>query len=244
MNEVLLYYPLIEEDTTKGWNKDTIEYLSNNRSKVYDMIRKSMKGHYGNKYDIDDIFGDLVEYMYRAEDYSLERATNHFSSASVIPIEGYINKSVENCVKRYFQKYARYEGQIKRELPYSTEDGKELNILDTVPDNGASEKIDEIVYDIEDVCKSSESYRYVYGVDIYMLWFIRLLLENKESDIFNHVTSLLDCEIHKINKKDSGYLMSSFAKAINTAGTQKSIGVIKQYVYSADKVEEVVKQFI
>ena len=245
--EVLVYCPFLEEESTEGWDKETIEYIQNNRQKVMRAIygiARSMGRRRLQTTDIEDIYSQLLLYMYKTEDYDVLKATSGCGDGRVLSLEGYINSCIKYCILRHIQEEGK---EIRRRARNKVEDGRELELLDTVPDEEANELFDEILIDLKEYCDMCEHSRYKYGPDIFLVWYVRLLTLGKREGLYEKVLEVLGIDrgelikVEELSRKDG--LMAGFAKAITTAGIDASINIIEDYVYSAARIREVIEQY-
>ncbi len=250
--EVLVYCPPMEEgnEDVTGWDKETIEYVSSHKSKVYAQIRgiaKSLRKHNLQSTDVEDIYSDILMYLYNCDDYNLTKAIERSRTNNMVSLEGYLNTCIRCCVVRHCTSMYKEEKEQVREN-YKDDDGKELSIFDSIADSKSTEHIDEVMYDLESLCKSYETLRYKYGPDIYLVWYIRLLTISQHKDeLFKDILNVLGISkkelsnIERLAAEDE--LMTTLAKAINIIGVTKSIDIIKPYVFSANKIEEAISSF-
>lgn len=246
--EFLVYSPLLEEgsDNQVGWDKSTVDFIIKNRSKVYRQIKGIAKKYRRDvqQADVEDMYMDILQYIYHASDYDINKAYENSGDNSVLSLEGYLNVCINLCVLRFcvslneIDKYVVHDRVLK--------DGEfEFSLLDNATDKDSLERIEQVMYDLDELCKSTEPFRYKYGVDIYMVWFIRLLsLGESDSKSYQSVLSLLgvskkDLSIIKKASSDDEDIMSSFARAISIIGVDRAIPIIRKYVYCADKIEAV-----
>lgn len=244
-----VYTALKEEETTEGWNKTTVDYVIENEKRVRSIIRGSLRKRLGyiNSSDVDEIYSDICIYFFRVDDYNISKATRIEVNGKeeILPIEGYIFKSIDFCVKRFIHnKYSRESSLVSSEVKRS--DGDIVDLLNTVIDNKTDLELENIMVDLNQHCKHCESMRYKYGIDIFQVWFIGLLTINKKLDSSCYDTIM---NILGINKKDLRNIgiksheddtLLEFAMGISKHGVQESIEIIKPYIYSADIIEETI----
>jgi len=235
-----------EENNTVGWSKATIEYVVNHRSKVYTSIRGIAKsqGKMLPLADVEDIYSALIDYLYKTDDYNLEKA---YSENNIVSFEGYIYSCIKFCVIRYVTRmYKEEKTRIGESL--TDDEGKEMSIFDTIPDNRCSTSYNDFGYDLETICKMYESERYAFGTDIFMIWFIRLqtMVKNKQ-DRFKDILSVLGVSKKEISEVEQKTLldgaMLSIAKAVSLMDINDAIKVIQNYTYSYRKIKEVIEIF-
>lgn len=245
----ILYSPLKEEDRAlTGWSKSTVDYIQSHKTKVCGTIRGIAKGLNKNlqKADIENIYQEILVYMYTCDDYNISKACERSSNGDIVSLEGYVHSCVKFCVIRYVTK--QFEND-KKEVPDIVKDvdGKELSKFDAIADT-RNQGFDNAFYEIRETCKSFESQRYLFGPDLFQIWFVRLLtlIYNKE-DKYTDILVVLGvsktdiCNIQKEANYDGAML--SIAKAISIIGIENAIEVIRDYTYSADKIQRVVELF-
>lgn len=243
----LVYSPLLEEDpSVAGWDKSTIEYIQNNKEDVIKEIRRVGKRMYKNNLqpdDINDIYSEILLYLYKCDDYSINKAISRSSSGNIVSLEGYTNTCIKFCVIRYLTNAYKIDKEIVRDS--IDKDGKELSAFDIIPDRKSTELFDTILFDLKQHCKASEHMRYKYGPDIYMIWYVRLLtMVNGNNDTYKDILILLGVskkELSKLEKSSAeDEIMIHFAKSISNSGLEVAISIIEEYVYSAARIKDVV----
>ena len=250
--EMLIYCPPMEEgvENVTGWDKETINFVMGNESRVKSQIRgiaKVLRRKMLQSADVDDIYTDLLMYLYKCDDYNLTKAIERSSSDRIVSIEGYLNTFIKCCVQRKCtEMYNREKGII-----YDTQqdpDDDRPGIMESIPDGGSDDHFNSVVFDLRGLCKSCESIRYKNGPDIYQIWFIRLLTLHEHKDsLFNTLLSIVDVSrkelslVEKLSAEDD--LMTAFAKAIEITGVEEAIEIIRPYVYSSSKLEETIHMY-
>ena len=242
----IVYSPLMEEvDNNEGWSKQTIDYVIKHKSRVQQSIRGIAKnrGKLLPTADVEDIYMDLVQYLYKCDDYNIEKA---YSENNLVSLDGYIHSCIKFCViRKVTQKYKEEKMQTSDNV--TDEDGKELSLLDTVADKKDIYENSEAT-DLREICEQCESERYSLGFDMFTLWFVKLetILHNK-TDRYCEVLELLG-----ITKKDLADMeqsgrtnesMMGIAKAITVIGTAEALNVLKDFTYSYRRIEDVVALF-
>lgn len=249
--ERLVYSPLKEDCTPDytGWDKDTIAYVTANRSRVHRVIRgeaKKLSKPFLQISDVEDIYSEVLMYCYKYDDYNITKAIERSTTGKIISLEGYINNCIKHCTMRYLTKeYAIDKEQIGE---YSKMDnGDELSIFDKIGDKSDDDNnIDNLVYNLEELCSLCESIRGKYGVDIYLIWYVRLLtmLKDKPEKAFKEILEVLDISKRDIKNIEDNIvdenLMSTFAKSISLVGIEESIEIIGKYVYAKDVIKAVI----
>lgn len=199
--------------------------------------------------DVDDIYMEILHYLYTCDDYNITKAQERSSNAGVIvSLEGYVHSCIKYCVIRFCTEQYKKDSMTVREQT-KDEEGKELSLFDTIPDtNAGSDNYSKINYELDEICKAYENQRYAYGPDIFQIWFIRLqtMMHNKK-DKYKDILAVLG-----VSKKDIAFVekessddgaMMSIAKAITLIGIEESSKILKKYVYSAKRIEDVIKIF-
>lgn len=272
----LIYNPLLEDESNKrGWDKQTIEYVLKNTSRIKSSISSYAKSM--NKIltaaDIEDCYSDVLINFYESNDYDINIATERAGEKArekeigqrgtgqkskepkgkeskgvgIISLEAYVYKITKFVVMRYVTDRLSIESKEMSNITYNKEEREEFNLLDTIPDTSDTEsKYDKLQYDLDTICKQYESHRYKYLIDIFQLWFIKLLLikYNKE-DYYKDILETIGTK-----KADLNYLknaikhsevMFDIAKAVSIAGVEQAIKVLGNYTYAADRLERLVE---
>lgn len=247
----LVYSPLKEEGTKlTGWSKSTIDYVLNNKKKVYTSIRGIAKIY--NKVlqysDIEDVYMEIINYLYRSDDYNIAKAYERSSSdGAIVSLEGYVHSCIKFCVIRYVTDDFKEESRLVRDK-LQDDEGKEISLFDTLADTKNIDVFNSIGYQLESICKSYEHQRYAFGPDIFQIWFVRLqtIIYNKQNlymDILN-ILGISKSEIIKVEKRaNNDGAMVNIAKAITLIGAEEAVKILRDYTYSADKIEQVIKNF-
>lgn len=245
----IVYSPLKEEsNNTAGWSKETIDYVQNNRKSIYKSIRGIAKGF--NRIlqtaDVEDIYGELICYLYNCDDYNIDKAITRSNSGSMVCLEGYIHTCIKYCVIRHTSEMSKYEGNLLRES-FKDPEGKELSLFDTIPDGNTESNYSDIGYDIRELLRSLECFRYAFGPDIFLIWYIRLLTLSYKNDIFSKIMEILDInkrDMYEIEQKTSkSELMSSIARAITLIGPERTIKELENYVYGHKRIQKLIESY-
>lgn len=245
----LAYHPLKEEIKLTGWSKTTVDYLLANRKKVEISIRGIAKGlsKVLQKTDVEDIYMDILTYLYNCSDYDISKAYKRSNvSGMIVSLEGYVNSCIKYCVIRAVTNNYSSEKKLVRERN-TDKDGKEISLFDTIPDT-KDNSIEDFNYQLDTLCKYYEGYRYSFGPDIFLIWFIRLqTILNDKNDRYKDILLVLGIskkDIHAI-EKETGVdgVMINIAKAITLVGIEEAIEILRDYTYCADKIQRVVELF-
>jgi hypothetical protein len=242
-----IYSPLKEDEKLTGWSKETIRYAHNNKSKVCNQIRGIGKAHNKilKRHEVDDIYQDLLVYLFTYEDYNIGKACERADEGIVLSLEQYVHSCVKFCVLRYITSTYNVDKHLVREYTkVSDSDDQEMSIFETIADTKTT-NYEDLSYDLETICKMYESHRYEYGIDIFQVWFVRLetIAYNKQ-DKYNDIIKQLGVSASDIatleKKSDRSDAMLSIAKAVSLLGVEKSIEVIRKYTYAADIISKVI----
>jgi hypothetical protein len=248
--DILLYTPFLEEQDTsiKSWEKTTIEYLCKNKSKVISLIRNIVRKFGTDLFqnaDIEDIYSEALLYFYNSDDYNLSKAIERSSRGGMITLEAYINCCVGYCVKRNLDRRRKADKHIAADT-YRSESGELLSLLDLIPDKQSEEELEGVLVDLNQQCKMYEHHRYKYGIDIYQMWYVRLLtiVEGLEED-YGHIMNILGITKSDIStmkeKSFKDEMMLGFAVAIDRTGINESIKILENYVYAAHHIKKAIK---
>lgn len=248
----IVYTPLFEEpESKKGWDKQTIEFAMSHKTRLKRSIMSHAKSM--NKIlqsaDIEDCFTEILMYLYSASDYDFSIATergNEIIGNGVISLEAYVHSCVKFVTLRFVtEKVNKEVNEISSTI--HGDDGEEISIFDTIPDK-RSTGYENISYDLDKICKYYESYRYKYSIDIFELWFVRLLtIQYEKKELYNDILTILGVERHimlNLQKQAKfSQVMLDITKAISICGVDEAIDIIRNYTYSADKIEKIVKLY-
>lgn len=249
--EMLIYCPPMEEskECITGWEKETIAFVSANKSKVYNRIRgiaKSLSGRNLQTTDVEDIYSELLVYLYGCDDYNLEKAIERSNSNSIVTLEGYVNICIKYCALRHCTEQHNVEKETVSEH-ISSDGNKEMSLFDAVSDQSSLSEMDTVLYDINELCNSSEALRYRYGPDLFLVLYVRLLTMGCKKDLYLDMLSILGVsrkDLTKLEKRAAEEeLMLSIVRAIGIAGVQKSLDAIRPYVFCAEKIEETINKY-
>lgn len=246
----LVYTPLMEEQSFKGWNKATIDYLIENEKMIKKSISKSLgkrKLLYINSSDIDDIYSEVFIYFYGVDDYNLSKADAITKDGReyILPIEGYVFKSIEFCIKRFITDKYNRECLIADNEIRDSEDNI-LDLLNNVADNKTDLDFENATIDLNQHCKEYEGLRYNYGIDIFQVWYIRLLIMDKklDSSCFDTMMNILGISKRELKALSIDVYedeeMIEFARGINKHGIEESIEILEQYIYSAEQIKKAI----
>ncbi len=243
----IVYCPLLEEEEqipSLAWEKDTLQYAINNKSRVVRVIRNAAKGMTNlNSMDIEDIYSDVLEYLYKSDDYDVQKAIEYSNSGNMVTLEGYVNSSIKYCVKRYITSTYRREKEIVRDVIVDDE-GKEKEILDMVADEESTRIFNDIGYEVGLHIKSIEHKRYKFGVDIFLVLYVRLLTMEEGEDKYRKILEVLGVSKKDLNELEKKIITDSdirgAIKAISLSDIEEATSVLEKEVYGAKKIKEVI----
>lgn len=242
-----IYCPLKdEEQSLVGWNKSTVEYARDNKDKLISMIRgmTASSRKLIQPGDVQDIYMELMQYLYKSDDYNISKA--YFNSSNpgmIVSLGGYIASCLKNTVRRYIHDKYRVDSNEIKDRVISKEGGKELLLFDTISDTRTENSFEKLEYDLDVLCEQYQSLRYEYGVDLYLIWYIKLRKANNEckndKDILE-VIGIKKKDIQRINNeiREEGPIYS-IARAISITGVNNAIDIIRKYVYGADNIDKI-----
>lgn len=248
--DILLYSPLLEEQDTsvKGWSKETIAYLTKNKSKVISHIRnvaRKLGTDLFQNADIEDIYSEALLYFYGCDDYNISKAIERSSRGTVVTLEAYIYYCLKCCAMRNLDRRRKVDKHTAADT-YRNESGALLSLLDLIPDKQSEEELEGVLVDLNQQCKMSEHLRYKYGLDIYQMWYVRLLTitEGLEED-YGHIMNILGITKSDIStmkeKSFKDEMMVGFAVAIDRTGIDESISILENYVYAAHHIRKAIE---
>lgn len=248
----IVYAELKEEpETRKGWDKQTIEYAITHKTR----LKRSIMGHAKsmNKLlqsaDIEDCFTEVLMYLYSTSDYDFSIATERGREnigMGVITLEAYVHSCVKFVTLRFVTE--KIENDVNETSnTIHGDDGEEMSIFETIPDRRNTGH-EDLSYELDKICKYYESYRYKYEVDIFELWFVRLLTSKYgKKEMYNDILTVLGVEryimLNLQKQAKFSQAMLDIAKAISICGEDEATNIIRNYTYSADKIEKVVQLY-
>ena len=245
--DILVYCPFLEElDSTEGWDKSTIDYIHNHEQKVKGTIVNVAKSLGKRFVDVEDIYNEILIYLYKTEDYNFSKAMESSSDGTIIPLEGYVNSCVRYCTLRFLTTQHKYEKNVRSE--WTLNDGNELlSIFDKTSDQRVKLDFSEVEYCMRTQCEICEHLRYKYGIDIFLLLYIRLLTLKQGADgVYKEVLNALGISTEQLkdmrisSSKDG--VMTDFTRAISIVGIDRSIDILGEFVYAAKHIRRVVEE--
>lgn len=248
----VVYHPLQDDPTTVlGWNKSTVDYALKHKSVVTSSIRGIAKniGKILQSSDVEDMYMDFLDYLYRSDDYNVDKAISRSSREGVIvSFDGYFHRSLSYCIKRCLKEKIKYDIHIDPNPVLIDGEGNETEVINMIGDKTKNTEMEAQLLEknvLLNMCKSYENLRYAFGADVYQVLFIRCetMLHNKE-DKYIPILRILGVTkddistIQTMTYKDD--FMVEMAKAINLISIEDAIDILRNYTYAADKLEQVV----
>lgn len=221
------------------WEKQTLKYVAQNFDKVKRSIaNKGLKHH-----QVDEIMSDLILYLEKAGDYDVYRA-NNVGNDGTISLENYISISIKFCIQRYRSNLSE---QIQIFETSVIRDGEERDIIDNIPDK---DKISDVDLDLDSMLHLMQGARYKYGIDIYMLLYINLLVDGgKNKEKYDNILQSLGISTKDL--KDTERKVLSESEALETiksvcccSDTKEAISKIEKYVYAHKIIKDAITSMV
>lgn len=242
----VVYSPPLEEEEqipSLDWEKETIQYVLNNKSKILKIIRSSIKNMNGiSSMDIEDIYSDTVVYLYNSGDYDIIKAVD-CTTGKVVSLEGYVNLCVKNCVKRYITQMYKREKKIVRGS-IKDDEGREKEILDIIADKKTDHEFEKIEYNVKENLDSIEYARYKYGTDIFLILYVRMLTLERSEESYKNILNVLGIskkELTELEKKiASDEEIFQVIKEISACETMDAVAVLQEKVYCSKQIKDTI----
>lgn len=222
-----------EKEDTKGWDKQTINYILENKEKLMGYIVNELKHHKG--LIADDIYSDLLEYAYTYEDYNLEKAMNYDENSKcrgIMSLESYVYNSILNCIKRAVRNAGKeFYNCVSTVYKHNN---LELKAIDMVVQDCYTD-LEVMEDDLEYCCKKLIHKRYWFGDDIFLVLYIELMVGNCVVFDILGINKRKLAEIQKRAKCDCDFM--NLLKVCEGISKEEMIAEIRKYVYSADMLD-------
>lgn len=248
--ETLVYSGLKDDPkNVEGWDKRTIDYVQKFKSKVCSNIRSiaASRARLLQTADVEDVYCDLIMYLYNADDYSIEKGYERSSSGQLVPLEGYVFSLTKYCVYRYLTNMYDKEKVEITIVKADENSDKEWNLYDNIKDESVEEVLDKALCNIKDLCDESTGDRYRIGADIYMIVYVRLLttIHNKKYAYKSMLKLLGVPDNLRVEDKENKHigLMLDFIKAISVSGEEESLKEIGRHVYQRQLIDIAIAAF-
>lgn len=167
---------LKEQTDNIGWNKKIVEYVLNHEKEIIRIIKgvalKSPQVLH-NDY-IEEVLAELRLKLYTVADYDEKIAAERSVGTKIITLESYVGQIAKMITKAYIsRKYSDFQNIVYKEIKVG-EYEEPLSLLDSVPDNKAQEDFEVRTCTLNAQLKLSEPYRYAYGIDLFLFFYIKL----------------------------------------------------------------------
>lgn len=234
----LEYSPLIEDRNRFSYRKKTVIWAINNESKVRYVIKSTGKGKL-RSYDIDDIYQDIICYLASAEDYDINKAIERRKSDHIATLQELTLHLAKNCTQRFM---ANQQKEYLNRVIDNDNDGYNPADIELLT---AKEKTDIENLVIADVCMDNTEKRYIYGTDLYLYLYIKVIcyINNIETSRLRVLTDELGIDSDKIEALQdvkATETIKEFARAIESSGYVESANELRKYVYSSDKIDKAI----
>ena len=233
----LKYSRLKEDERVISYDKMTVKWVIANTNKVMTTIASHGREHV-QECDVWDIYQDVVEYFAKSPDYDINKAISRGHGDTITSIEGYVSSCVKYCVDRHVVNKKRDYAMKERDVEGIDEDYKAVNRI-AVYDSSSE------VESLEDVCERNTHMRYVYGLDIYQLLYIKLL--SKENNLSkreeNIILAALDIEkdtLEALDMYNEDSVLIEMVSAINALEIGEAINIIEKYVYGHNNIKRAI----
>lgn len=248
----LIYFPLKEEEVKPlGWDKDTVQYVLNHKEKTMNDIRsvaRSLNPNIG-KQDIEDLYQELLDYLYGATDYDVDIALERSKMGKIVTLEGFVHVCIKYVTLRIVTGEYKKNKHTVHDTVTSTNsksEDKELSLFDTIGDEASERELTDGEYELNDMCKAFEHMRYKFGVDIFTIWFVRLktIKEHKE-DKQDIILKLLGIDRRTLTRLSTDTsrdgVMISIARGVTQVDTDRALDIIAKYTFGVRALSRVVE---
>lgn len=243
----IAYSPLKDEDPSiEGWDKSTVAYVMSHKRWVESTIRIACKSHtFGgrilDKSDVEDIYSELLNYLYRAKDYDLNCAQSQTDEGTFISVKSYVGKLIQAVTKRMLKLDKDIEDNLVRDTV--NDDGDELCIIDTCADMASVVEIETSGITLESVCAESEYLRYKNKADLFTVWYVRLKTQSMgKAGKFNEILSAVGISkkhLEQLSKSQSN-LMRTIALAVTNTDMEDALETLKRYTFATHILDNVI----
>ena len=241
----LLYSGLKESKVEeKSWDKKTVQWVLANESKVKQFINNigyKMRNSQIQKGCVEDIYHIVLVYFYKSKDYDVEKAN---SGDREVSIDGYIFACVRGCVLNYMTTEIGHE--VKSITVKSDSDGEVIDVWNKVSDARAESEFSIVENDLYAVLKAYRYKQYRFGVDMYRVVLIRLLLsalDKPDSDYFQ-IMEIMDINIQNLKKAESKAasddMMKEIVSCVIHMDVWKAIDIVKENVHCGSAIVDMI----
>ncbi len=234
----LEYSPLIEDSNRFSYRKKTVLWAIANESKVRYVIKSTGKGKLST-YDVDDVYQDTINYLASAEDYDINKAIERRKSEHIATLQELTLHLAKNCTQRFI---ANQQKEYSNRVIDNNKDEYNPADISLLP---ARERTDTANALISDVCMDNTEKRYIYGTDLYLYLYIRVIcyIHNIEASRLRVLTDELGIDSDKIEALQGSRArdtLNEFARAIDISGYTESAKELRKYIYSSDKIDKAI----
>lgn len=210
-----------------GWGKLTIHLALEKKARLLGVINKELvKYGLAGRIEASEVYQELLLYLAVTKDFDMNKGDN---------LEAYVVTCLKLIIKRAVSAYYKHVNQ----LVYDTvrDDGEVVSVIDLVPDAGTMPDC----VNLEDEVKGAEHLRYKYGLDIPLLVYLRLLLDDNE--IYRAMVELLlgvkyITELRGLKKKlEQDRAFIAFISALSRVDKKEALKALKGVVHGAESIE-------
>ena len=243
----IAYSPLKEEaPSIEGWDKATVNYAMTHKRWVENTIRTACKSHtFGrktlNKAEVEDIFSEVLDYLYRTRDYDLNYAHSQTDEGTFISVRSYVGKLIQAVTKRMLKIDLDIEDNLVRDV--TNEDGDELCIVDTCPDMETVREIESSEISLIDLCEEYQHVRYKNQADLFSVMYIRLKTQYVgKSDKFNEILEAIGIDKRCLEqlRVTQGNAMRALALAVTSIGIDEALEILTDYTFAVNILDNVI----
>ena len=249
-----IFQPLkVDEEQSKcGWDKQTVRYYYTHAQKIKKMIFNNAKMFNRpqlQREDVEDVYQDLGNLLYRSDDYDLDKACDFTGNGDIIPIEVYISSCIKTCVQKFCQHKQGIDKHEQQERVFEDSDGKQSSQFDFVEDTTARHDFFRIDYDLRKLCEQYECYRYKFGCDMFQLIYVRLLLiadgRYQDEKVYDSIMTILGVskkQLAAVEKRQyQNDIFIQILKAANEIGFKNAVDILEEFVYGARDIKQAVR---
>lgn len=244
----IAYSPLKDDaPSVEGWDKETIAYAVSHRKWVEATIKTACKSHtFGRKtltkVEIEDIYSEVLDYLYRTKDYDLNCAHSQTDEGTFISVRSYVGKLIQAVTKRVLKIDLDIEDNLVRDV--ANDDGEDLCIIDTCPDMETVRIIEASELSLRELCDTYEYVRYKNQADLFSVMYIRLKTQYEgKSDKFNEILEAVGISKKSLDQlgKSQNNIMRSMALAVTAVGLEEAINILSEYTFATKILDNVIE---
>lgn len=244
----IAYSPLKDEaPSIEGWDKATVTYAVSHKKWVEATIRTACKSHtFGRrtlgKAEVEDIYSEVLNYLYRAKDYDLNCAQSQTDEGTFISLRSYVGKLIQAVTKRMLKIDKDNEDNLVRDV--ANEDSDELCIIDTCPDLDSVREMESSDLTLREICEGYEYLRYKNQADLFSVWYIRLKTQAAgKADKFSDILEAVGISKRHMDQlsKSQGNLMRAMALAVTNIEMEEAIAILREYTFAAKILDNAIE---